>query len=277
MMFERPKLSIIIVNYNGLSYLDECFSSIKRKCGEISLEVVFVDNDSVDGSVEFVRKFHPWVKVIVSDKNLGFSRGNNLGVENSSGKYLLLLNNDTVLLDDVKILLDVIALDGVGVVGAKMYGVDREERLSFGVFPTPFKMLNLSSLYLKRESVQDGLQDVDWIEGSLLLTERATWDSVGGLDPQYFMYVEDVDFCKKVALQGLRRVFFPEFKYIHYGGYGESRSQWLKDGFRIYANNFSRGAMRVVFLLLVEFGFGLRHVKKNVWSFASSVRESLRG
>jgi len=278
-MCEKPMLSIIIVNYNGLRYLKECFSSIEERCFGISYEVIFVDNNSADESVQFVEHHYPWVKVVKSQQNLGFSKGNNLGVENSKGKYLLLLNNDTVLLDDLSGLLDVIAYDDIGVVGGRMFGEHREERLSFGFFPTPLMMLKLSQLYMHRlEGEEQGdLLDVGWIEGSLLLTERETWDLVDGLDPKYFMYVEDVDFCKKVSLLGLRRVCFSKFRYIHYGGYGASRSKWLKDGFRIYANNFSLHGERLIFLLFVEIGFGLRNVKTTLRSFAASIREKLYG
>ena len=136
MVTEKIDLSIIIVNYNGLQYLDDCLSSIEVKCTGLSYEVIFVDNKSTDSSVAFIDSHYSWVKVITSDENLGFARGNNLGVASSCGENLLLLNSDTVLLTDLDVFMDIIRLEDIGVVGAQMFGPNNEPRRSFGRFPS---------------------------------------------------------------------------------------------------------------------------------------------
>lgn len=262
MTSEKIDLSIVIVNHNGLKYLEKCLSSIELNCAGSSYEVVFVDNKSTDMSVAFISSQYPWVKVIESHENLGFAKGNNLGVAYSAGENILLLNNDTVLLTDFQVLLDIIELQDIGVVGAKMLGTNKEVRDSFGRFPGPLTMLKLSRMYISAHKSHEGTLDVDWIEGSFLLTRRSVWDLVGGLDPAYFMYVEDVDYCKKVSMHGLRRVCNLDAGYIHHGGYGEARRGWLKDGFRIYAKNFFRGYKLMIFNFFITVGFGLRDAKR---------------
>lgn len=262
MTSKKIDLSVVIVNHNGLRYLEKCLASIELNCAGSSYEVVFVDNKSNDSSVAFVSSHYPWVKVIESHENLGFAKGNNLGVANSAGENILLLNNDTVLINDFSVLLDIVTLKDIGVVGAKMLGANKDVRHSFGRFPSPLTMLKLSRMYVSAHQSQKGILDVDWVEGSFLLTRRSVWDLVGGLDPAYFMYVEDVDYCKKVSNHGLRRVCNLDVSYIHYGGYGESRQGWLKDGFRIYTKNFFRGYKLMTFNFFITVGFGLRDAKR---------------
>jgi hypothetical protein len=267
MASKKIDLSIIIVNYNGLQYLDDCVSSIELKCIGLSYEVIFVDNKSTDSSVAFICSHYSWVKVITSDTNLGFSKGNNLGVASSSGENLLLLNSDTVLLTELRVFMDIIRSEDIGVVGAKMFGPNNEPRRSFGRFPSALMMLKLSRMYFDTRGSDKGILDVDWVEGSFLLTRRSVWELVGGLDPEYFMYVEDVDYCKKVSIHGYRRICNLDSGYIHYGGYGETRQGWLKDGFRIYANNFSRGYTLTIFNFFITVGFGLRNAKRYLRKF----------
>jgi len=240
-------LSIIIVNYNGKIFMDDCLTSIKKHV-LLSHEVIIVDNASSDGSVEYIRDHFSDVNLIASEENLGFARGNNLGSKSAKGKYILLLNNDTVLCSDISPAISLFEQqEDVGVLGAKMLGRNLEYRYSAGHFPSALRLLRISSLfktdgYFKHGdfSANDNKPvHVDWIEGSFLLTKKHVYDKLRGLDENYFMYVEDVDFCRRITQLGLNVVYFPGASYIHYGGYGEGRLGMLIKGFRRYHSNFS--------------------------------------
>lgn len=234
------KLSIIIVNYNGQRYLHKCINSIYKSCKSIDYEIVIVDNNSQDNSVDFIKSEYPDTTLIESDKNLGFAKGNNLGVKKSKGEYILLLNNDTILLNDLEESINILEKDKeIGVLGIKMLDKDLKYNKSCGKFPTLISLLFFSKLFLDKKGFSDGVFsesfiDVDWIQGSFLLTRKSLYEKVWGLDDSYFMYVEDVDFCKKIQKLGKRRVYYTNQSYIHFGGFNSSRKKLLVDGYILY-------------------------------------------
>jgi len=240
-------VSVIIVNYNGENFLVECLESIQEKCVNMSYEVIMVDNDSTDGSLTLVKENFPWVKLIESNENLGFAKGNNLGVAESQGEYILLLNNDTVLLDGWESLLDCFSDESVGSIGIKMLGGEKEHRKSVGYFPSPYRLFKLALLNVplsrleNLERSSDLIHKVDWVEGSFILTTRENWDMVNGLDESYFMYAEDVSFCKKMQLKNKYTYYAPLYSYIHYGGYNHSREYLLKTGLSLFVAQFYSG------------------------------------
>ncbi|MGN7513476.1 MAG: glycosyltransferase family 2 protein [Allomuricauda sp.] len=246
-MINHKELSIIIVNYNGAQYLEACMDSIKKCCKGIDYEIIMVDNNSSDNSLDIIkRKYAEEVCLIESKENLGFGKGNNLAVSNSNAKCLLLLNNDTILLDNLKPALDLLEDESIGAVGIKMLGKTKEYRPSTGHFPSPLRLLKLSWLTYKKEKFQKGerLYEVDWIEGSFLLTKRLLWDDFEGFDDRFFMYVEDVDLCKEIAEREKRRIYFPELKYIHFGGFNSQREHLLIKGHRMFVNKHFHGLYR---------------------------------
>lgn len=260
---KQPLVSIIIVNYNGGRFLADCLDSLAAKIS-VEFEVVLVDNGSDMDGCDHVEGRYPWLTVVKHDRNLGFAGGNNLGARYARGRYLLLLNNDTVLLTDIRDAVELLARDeSVGVVGAKMLGARDEYRRSAGHFPAPWRLLVLSSLYLKRQgfssgNFSEGLLDVDWVEGSFLLTRKTLWEQLGGLDESYFMYVEDVDYCRGARLLGLRTVYLPSACYRHYGGYGAGRLHMLVAGFLRYHRKYSGKAARLAALVVLQLGLRLR-------------------
>lgn len=260
-------LSIIIVNYNGKHYLKDCLDSLKKCCGGINHEVIIFDNASTDNSIDFIQQNFPKIQLIESKENIGFARGNNKAVQSSKGDLILLLNNDTVLLDNILPAIEVVDRDKVGVVGIKMLGKQNEYRRSVGKFPTPIRLLKLSWLYYNSIDFKNGKfgksqYEVDWIEGSFLLTKRKIWDSIGGLDSDYFMYVEDLDFCKKVRLADKKAIYFTECSYIHYGGYSKQRGELLKNGFKKYINKHHKGLTKKISVLSLEFNYFVKYAKE---------------
>jgi len=243
-------LSIVIVNYNGKTIIGDCIYSI-RKYITVPYEIIVVDNFSADGSQEYLKYNFSDINLLLNETNEGFAKGNNIGVKKSIGKYILLLNNDAFLSQDIKLLIDLMESDkNIGVAGIKMYGQEGEYRHSAGFFPVAWRLFKISSLYNKKNGFSDGqfkslkndsppYYEVDWVEGSFLLTRRSLWNSVGGLDDSYFMYVEDVDYCKMIKNAGFKTVYYPSLNYVHIGGYGSGRLNLIFRGFCRYHKKHS--------------------------------------
>lgn len=241
------ELSVIIVNYNGVSFFKKCFESLKDNLYGISFEIIVVDNDSKDDSCNFLRTHFPEVKLIASKENLGFGRGNNLGVENAQGRTILLLNNDTIIQNHLLPVLKTLYKDDeTGIVAINMLNGNKNYISAVGRFPTPFRLLKISFLNDNRPEFKIGnfgldLYDVDWVSGSFMLIRKADYEAVNGFDTDYFMYVEDVDLCKKIKNIGKKCVFQSNLSYIHFVGFNKSREYLLLKGYKIYASkHFSK-------------------------------------
>ncbi len=246
-------LSIVIVNYNGRRFLADCLDSIKTHVS-CSHEVIIVDNASSDGSCELLRTQYPWVRLARSSVNTGFAKGNNIGVAVATGQYILLLNNDTKLLTDVAPALSILENEEeVGVVGAMMFGRDNGYRHSCGYFPSPMRLIRISSLYRKNGPFRFGefgenlppYYPVDWVEGSFLLSRRELWRKLGGLDEACFMYGEDVDFCRRIRDAGYLSVYCRHVRYVHYVGYSHGRLPMIVKGFMRFHRRHSGVGTRI--------------------------------
>lgn len=243
-------LSILIVNYNGRKYLQDCFDSIYKKCASINFEIIVVDNNSTDKSVVFIEENYPEINLIKSSENLGFAKGNNLAAKHAKGEFLLLLNNDTILLDNIEPAISILKNDTtIGAVGIKMLDKNKNLKKSTGKFPNLLSLVFFSKLYYSKKTTEK-LIDVDWIEASLLLTTRDVFNAVNGFSKDYFMYVEDVDFSKKIALLDKRRCYFSDISYIHFGGFNKSKHHLLIKGYKIYVQKHFKSYKRLgVFVL----------------------------
>lgn len=276
---ETMKLSIIIVNFNGKHFLDDCLKSIAENI-HFDYEVIVVDNASTDGSAEYLRNAYPNIILIESKSNLGFAGGNNLGAKSAKGKYLLLLNNDTLILDDLSPAIGLMECDvSIGVLGARMLGKNREYRYSAGYFPEPWRLLKFSWLYQKRGGFRNGVfschddcYEVDWIEGSFLLTPAELWRKLGGLDESYFMYVEDVDYARRVVMLGKRVVYFPKVSYVHFGGYNQTRVGLLVNGYRKYHKRHSNLIVKSIANFLLDFGLLVKGVSYLIYSVVNRTK-----
>lgn len=228
-------LSILIVNYNGLRFLQECLDSIAEHV-HCEHEVIIVDNASADGSVAFIKQNFPEVRLIASQVNTGFTGGNNLAASAATGDLLLLLNNDTVLLSDIQPVVEAMAAAKVGIVGAHLQYGDTRNQPSAGYEHTPARLvlswLGVSNFRLlpnvfrrvetsKRFYAEDR-KNLDWVSGAFLLTRRSLWQELGGLDERYFMYVEDVDYCRRVKEAGYSIDYVANVHVCHYEGSGRA-------------------------------------------------------
>ncbi|PQB08263.1 hypothetical protein BST83_14850 [Polaribacter filamentus] len=236
-----PKLSVIIVNYNGLPFLRDCFNSLKNHLVGISYEIIVVDNDSKDESCNFIKTNFPEVKQIESKINLGFGKANNLGVQNASSETILLLNNDTILLDNLLPAIDTLySKPENGIVAINMVDATKKYICAVGRFPSPLRLIKISFLNDLRKEFKVGhfdkiVYEADWVSGSFMLMRTADYKAVNGFDSDYFMYVEDVDLCKKMKNLGKNCIFQSNLSYIHFVGFNQSREINLIKGYKLYS------------------------------------------
>lgn len=225
-----PRLSIVIVNFNGRGHLENCLASLAANPPEIPHEIVVVDNASTDDSAATVAAW-PQVRLVQLPVNVGFSAGNNAGIRASSGELVLLLNNDTVApagaIDRLVARLERDA--AAGIAGPRLVDGEGRAELSFGPMISPLGELRqkvLLALYERGvapavasvESRTRREHYVDWVSGACLLVRRAVVDAIGGLDERFFLYTEDVDFCASARRLGWKVLFTPAAAIVHLRG-----------------------------------------------------------
>ena len=265
----EPVLSILMLTHNDGKFLEGCLKSIEEKVS-CSFEVVLVDNASSEPIPDEIPKRYPWLRVIRSAKNLGFNAGNNLAAKSATGKYIFLLNIDTVLLTDVAPAICLLESDlKIGVVGAEAYDGSRKWRPSAGHFPAWWRLWLFSSLWMKPKAAYGptGLQafKVDWVEGSFLMTRLENWKEIGGFDEQYFLFGNDLHICRSMVERGLAVVQCTAVKYVHYCGFGVGRMGNLYAGFREYHQKFSGPVERRMANLVLRAGLVARIVAYGLW------------
>jgi GT2 family glycosyltransferase len=228
------QLSVVIVNYNVEYFLEQCLRSVFTALKNVDGEVWVVDNNSVDGSVAMVKDKFPQAKLIENKQNTGFSFANNQAMRVSAGKYILLLNPDTLVEEDTfeKVVAFMDAHPDAGGLGVKMIdgrGVFLPE--SKRGLPTPavafYKIFGLSALFPKSKKFgryhlgfldKDKTHEVDVLSGAFMLMRKETLDKVGLLDEEFFMYGEDIDLSYRIQKGGYKNYYFPDTRIIHYKG-----------------------------------------------------------
>src|SRR5436305_10775375 len=280
------KLSIVIICWNDLRVIRDCLRSIYEGTHNTSLEVILSDNGSVDGSVEFVRRHYPSVRVLENQENLGFARGNNAGIRVASGEYVLILNPDTIIHDG--------ALDNLvafadrhpdaGAFGCKVLNPDGTYQLSARLFPTIWRywvnalglrrFANLSSLFVYEEYPGwhgDTERVIDWQTGCCVMLRGDLLNRLGGFDEQFFYHFEEVDLCRRVWNAGNPILFTPEAVITHLGGQSVSRFpirfdiEKHRSRYRYFYKHFgARGArscrrLSITRIRLRQLGYGLKN------------------
>jgi GT2 family glycosyltransferase len=266
----KIELSVIIVNYNGRKYLEGCFGSLKQKLSGLTFEIIVLDNNSQDGSCSFIKENFPDVVLIESGINHGFGKGNNEAVKHAKGDYLLLINNDTIVLDDLSPVLEALKSDEkAGIVGINMLNAEKKYIPAAGNFPNfrnmlqLIKLLDISNEFKVGEFSKEKYQ-VGWLAGSFLMTSKEIYKSVNGFDEDYFMYVEDVDFSKKVAEIGYNRIFLPGFSYIHFVGFDPSKNPLLIKGYEKYIDKHFHGIDKTLVLLALKTNKFVKNLKRSL-------------
>jgi N-acetylglucosaminyl-diphospho-decaprenol L-rhamnosyltransferase len=225
-------LSIIIVSWNVADLLAACLDSINANQGTLALEVIVVDSASSDHSADLVRERYPWVWLLAQPENVGFTRGNNIGLQVAGGRHLLLLNPDTEVIGDMltQMVATLDANPDVGIVGPHTLNTDGSTQSSRRRFPTltvaflestwlqPFAPPALLDRYYVRDVDDRATADVDWVQGHALMARREVYAGIGGLDTGYVMYFEELDWCKRAKSAGWRVVYLGSAQVTHHGG-----------------------------------------------------------
>lgn len=226
-------VSIIVVAWNVRKLVYDCLTSVYDETRGIEFEVIYVDNASEDGSVEMVRKECPEVRIIENDENEGFIKANNQGIGIATGRYVLLLNSDTIILDNAIAKTVRFANDhtDAAVVGCRVLNADRRLQRNCFMYPSVVNMF-LSATYLYkafprsrffgRERMTwwdfDQVREVETVCGCYSLVRKEAINEVGVMDPTYFVYGDDPDWCYRFKKNGWRIMFTPGAEIIHLGG-----------------------------------------------------------
>ena len=222
-------ISIIIVSWNTARFLENCLASIQANPPTSPFESWVVDNASTDDSPRMVREKFPRVHLIENRENVGFARANNQAIQRCTGKYILLLNPDTLVTSGALQAL-VAFLDQhpeAGAAGARILNPDGSLQISSHPRPTLprelWRLFHLDSLSpyaeypLNKWKTNQG-QEVDLLMGACLLLRKEVLDGVGFLDEDYFMYSEEIDLCYRIQRAGWRLFWVPEAEVVHFGG-----------------------------------------------------------
>jgi GT2 family glycosyltransferase len=223
-------VSIIIVNWNTKDILKDCLKSVYEQTKDINYEIIVVDNASTDGSTDMVKKQFPQIILLENSENRGFAAANNRGIAVAKGRYVLLLNSDTIVLENA-IAGTVSFADAhtdAAIVGCRVLNSDRTLQSTCFMFPSLLNML-LSSTYLYklfphskfwgREQMtwwdRQDVRQVDAVTGCFMLVRQDAINQVGIMDERYFMYCEETDWCYRFKKAGWKILFTPDAKIIH--------------------------------------------------------------
>lgn len=239
-----PDVSVVIVSWNVRDLLRRCLASVQAARNDgLTIETIVVDNASHDGSPALVADEFPDALLIANPDNRGFSRGCNQGIAAARGRAILLLNPDAALeLGSLRELLDRLDCQpDLGAVGPQLRNEDgsvQSSRRRFPTLPTLFLMSTFveyrfpglgpfRQLYLSDRSDNDD-QEVDWLVGACVLFRRAALQQVGGLDEQFFMYFEEMDWFRRAAAAGWRTAYVPQAAAVHAGGRSSAQNLPLR-------------------------------------------------
>ncbi|MBL7144467.1 MAG: glycosyltransferase family 2 protein [Phycisphaerae bacterium] len=254
-MVDKDKivLSIIIVNYNTGRLLKDCLDSIYRKATTVPFDIWVVDNHSTDTGVPMVRQNFPHVNLIENKENVGFAKANNQAIKKCTGDYILLLNPDTLVLQNaVEKTVDFMDENStIGICGCKVLNEDRTLQLACRrSIPTPgvafFRLTGLSKLFPKSKLTSkynltyidpNGPHEVDAVSGAFLMIRRKVVEEIGLLDERFFMYGEDLDWCLKAKKAGWTVMYYPDAEIIHYKGEC-SKTNSRKAAFEFYRSMY---------------------------------------
>ncbi len=225
-------LSIVIVSWNVRDLLRRCLHSILDARHSMRIEVVVVDNASTDDSSDMVRAEFPNVHIITNSENRGFPAANNQGLAVAQGQYVLLLNPDTEVIEDglATMVAFADAHPGVGMVGPQLLYPDGSIQSSRRRFPTlataafestwlePYAPRRLLEHYYVLDQPDSVVQDVDWVMGAAMMARREAIEQVGLMDEGFFMYSEELDWCRRFREAGWRVIYLPTARVIHHEG-----------------------------------------------------------
>lgn len=224
------KLSIIIVNYKTPELLKLCINSIKEKCS-LDYEIVVVDSASEEDTQILMREEFPDIKFLPLNENKGYAYGVNIGIKNSEGEYIIVMNPDIIFLNNAAdIMIDYFEKNqNIGIIGPRLTGFDGQVQYSCYRFYTPLTILyrrtflgkiSFGKKQIDKIMMQDAdhekIIEADWLLGAILLTKRELINKIGYMDERFFLYFEDMDWCRRFWEAGYKAIYLPEAQMAHY-------------------------------------------------------------
>ena len=279
------KLSIVILCWNDLKVIDGCLRSIYAETHAIDFEVIVSDNGSSDGSIEFIREHYPQARVLENACNLGFAKGNNAGIAQSTGEYVLILNPDTIIHDRAleKLIAFADQHPDAGAFGCRVLNRDGSYQGPARPFPTIFRdwiaalyvrpLAYLSDLFISDTYTGwDGKSErvIDWQSGCCVMFRGDLLKKLGGFDGQFFYHFEEVDLCRRVWNAGFPIVYTPGAVITHLGGQSVGRFpirfelERYRSRYRYFYKHFGPKAAKrcrttiLAWISLRQLGWGLR-------------------
>lgn len=263
------QLSVIILNYNVRYFLEHCLKSVQKAIENLDAEIIVIDNNSPDDSNKMVKNLFPDVILIENNENLGFPKGNNIGVQRAKGKYICILNPDTVVAEDTfeKILAFAEKQEKLGIIGCKLIDgrgkfLPEAKRgvpttwVAFGKIAGLYKLfpkVKKFQKYYAQHLDENTTGKVDILVGAFMILRRETYEQLGGFDERYFMYGEDIDLSYSALKLGLQNYYFAETAVIHYKGESTVKDQKYRQRFQdgmelFYAKHMKSAALFTLFL-----------------------------
>ncbi|MDD5031952.1 MAG: glycosyltransferase family 2 protein [Patescibacteria group bacterium] len=212
--------SIIIVNFNTRELLKNCLTSIFKSCGRKNFEIIVIDNNSGDGSLEMLEEnFGRQIIIIANKENIGFGAANNLGAKTARGEYLFFLNSDTIIRNDILAPAEKIfsSSKNIGILAPQLILLSGDKQPeAYGRFP------NLANLFIRKFrkifAKENKILPVDWVSGAALFIRKNVFQKISGFDENFFMYFEDIDLCKRVRDINYEVAVLPSISVVHLGG-----------------------------------------------------------
>ena len=273
-------VSIVIVTYNSESDIKDCLNSLSKYVKKENFQVILVDNGSKDGTIKFVKKFYPRVTIHKNRKNLGFAKAVNIGLRKVRGDALL-LNPDTILNKGLlEKLSEISKIGGIAAVAPKIMNFDGSIQPSCGNFPSAINIfldripvirdLFPISEIIRKKAFYEKKQKVNWASGTCLYLTKKGLEVVGELDEDYFMYLEEVDWCYRAAKRHLKIIYTPKASIYHKDQgksptYSPAKFFNMRKGFITFFEKYNSELDLFLFkiLLKVELFFKMIFVSKN--------------
>ena len=258
-MSQQPDISIITINYNGLEETCQLIESLQQYPQDCSYELIVVDNGSIQNEALLLQKKYPEVHVIRSEQNIGFSGGNNLGIQTAKGKGIFLLNNDTlVTANDLKYLYErLYSSPVIGAVSPKIKFAFPPQHIQFAGF-TPLSKYTLRNRTIGYNETDEGQfdipQETSYLHGAAMMIKREVIEQVGRMPEIYFLYYEEMDWCTQMTNAGYELWYEPRCTVFHKesqstGQFSKLRTFYMTRNRLLYTRRNRKGAQRLLSIL----------------------------
>lgn len=252
------KTSVIIVSYNSEDFIEKCLNSLLKNISD-NCEVIVIDNNSTDQTVNKLKKFLPKITLIESNENLGFSKGNNLASKKAKGEYLFFLNPDTEMLEPVlnKLIDFSNSKEDIGIVAPKLVMPNGKSQESVRKLPTLWGAIkeyifNIKHTFSQYAPKEEYPTQVETVYGAAFLIKRDLFNQIGGFDEKYFLYYEDIDLCNKIQKLGKKIYYYPKAAIKHLVGATYSEVDRFKlnyESLTKYHGRFTAFLLQIIFQL----------------------------